>query len=249
MSSPSRGTMSDDRETAGGTIPLGDDTPGKSEAELRAEKLIRRQKRNLRKASAEGFLAGVAAMLRPGDLAIDCGANVGVVTAVLAETGADVIAYEPDPFAFGQLSERFADHPRVTLVNAAVGTQAGTVRLMRAGNFDQNPKGASVKSTILAGGRAIDETSGIDVPLLDFPEILKSILSERPEVAFLKMDIEGAELDLLETLDSTGLLGQVRVLVAETHERKFPEQRARYRALRAAFAERYPAGRFNLDWI
>ncbi|MCF1708449.1 FkbM family methyltransferase [Tabrizicola sp. J26] len=223
--------------------------PATSEAELRAEKLIRRQKRNLRKASAEGFLAGVAAMLRPGDLAIDCGANVGVVTAVLAETGADVIAYEPDPFAFGQLSERFSGHPRVTLINAAVGTSSGTVRLMRAGNFDQNPKGASVKSTILPGGRAIDEAGGVNVPLLDFPEFLKGLFAEGREVAFLKMDIEGAELDLLEALDRDGLLERVRVLVAETHERKFPDQRGRYRALRAAIASRYPAGRFNLDWI
>lgn len=75
-----------------------DDVPdtSKSKAELKAEALIRRQKRNLRKAHAEGYLAGVAAMLRPGDLALDLGANMGVVTDILARTGADVVAFEPD---------------------------------------------------------------------------------------------------------------------------------------------------------
>ena len=47
--------------------------------------------------------------LKPGDLVMDCGANMGVVTAVLAATGADVIAYEPDPYAFGTLEQKFGD--------------------------------------------------------------------------------------------------------------------------------------------
>jgi FkbM family methyltransferase len=236
----------DDRQD--GAEDGADESP-KSAAELRAEALIRRQKRNLRKAHAEGYLAGVAAMLRPGDLAIDCGANMGVVTQVLARTGADVIAFEPDPWAFGKLTERFSDAGNVTLINAAVGIGTGTVRLMRAENFDDNPTGASVKSTILDGGRQIDAASGIDVPLIDFPSFLKDQLAARAEIAFIKMDIEGAELDILERLDSDGLFDRIRVLVAETHERKFRDLRPRFRALRRTFADKYDPNRVSLDWI
>lgn len=225
------------------------DAPETSAADARAKKLIRRQKRNMRKAQAEGFLAGVAAMLRPGDLAIDCGANQGVVTAVLAETGADVLAFEPDPWAFAVLQDRFGDHPRVTLHNAALGTSEGRVRLKRADNFADNPSGASVKSTILEGGRSIDEGTGVDVRLVDFPARVAEIARTRDEIAFVKMDIEGAELEILETLDERGLIAPIRCLVAETHERKFKDLRPRFRALRSAFAERYPATRINLDWI
>lgn len=222
---------------------------GKSRAEERAEALIRRHKRNMRKARAEGYLAGVAAMLRPGDLAIDLGANMGVVTEVLARTGADVIAFEPDPWTFAKLTERFAESPNVRLVNAAVGVGGGTVRLMRAENFDANPTGASVKSTILSGGRQIDEGQSIDVPLVDFPSFLAEQLQTRAEIAFVKMDIEGAELDILEAMDRDGLFAQVRVLVAETHERKFRDLRPRYRALRESFAAKYNPDRVSLDWI
>lgn len=221
----------------------------RSKAELRAQTMIRRQKRNLRKASAEGFLSGVAAMLRPGDLVMDCGANVGSITAILAETGADVMAFEPDPFAFGELSAKFADHPRVELINAAVGATTGTVRLMRASNFDDNPAGASVKSTILQGGRSIDATTGFDVPLISFPDLLREKIASGRELAFVKMDIEGAELEILEALDQQGLLAQIRCIVVETHERKFKDLRPRYRALREAFAEKYPGNQVYLDWI
>jgi FkbM family methyltransferase len=223
--------------------------PEKSKAELKAEAMVRRLKRNLRKAEAEGYLAGVAAMLRPGDLAIDCGANMGVVTAVLAESGADVVAFEPDPFAFETLTAKFGDHPRVTLVNAAVGVAAGTVKLMRAANFAGNPTGASVKSTILDGGRQIDAGNSVEVALIDFPAYLRDRIAERGEVAFVKMDIEGAELDILETMDRDGLFGPVRCLVAETHERKFKDLRGRFRTLRQTFAEKYDPRRVNLDWI
>lgn len=228
-----------------------DDVPdtSKSKAELKAEALIRRQKRNLRKAHAEGYLAGVAAMLRPGDLALDLGANMGVVTDILARTGADVVAFEPDPWAFGKLTERFAATPNVTLVNAAVGIGTGTVRLMRAQNFDDNPHGASVKSTILDGGRQIDAANAVDVPLVDFPAFLAEKLASRPEIAFIKMDIEGAELDILEALDQGGHFDRIRVLVAETHERKFRDLRPRFRALRKTFAGKYDANRVSLDWI
>lgn len=220
-----------------------------SPAEERARALIRRQKRNLRKARAEGWLSGVAAMLRPGDLVVDCGANMGVVTAILAATGADVVAFEPDPYAFGILTDRFASTPNVTLVNAAVGAAAGSVTLRRAANFDANPTGASVKSTILAGGRQIDDTQGIDVELIDFPAWLDARIAERGHIAFIKMDIEGAELDILEALDAAGTFAHIRCLVAETHERKFKDLRPRYRALRKGFADRHDPNRVNLDWI
>ncbi|TMV53643.1 FkbM family methyltransferase, partial [Thioclava sp. BHET1] len=94
---------------------MSDDLNEAGKAQLKAG---RQARRNLRKAYADGLLNGIAAMLRPGDLAIDCGANMGVVTAVLAETGAEVVSFEPDPFAFEQLQLRFGDHSRVTLIQA-----------------------------------------------------------------------------------------------------------------------------------
>jgi FkbM family methyltransferase len=224
------------------------ETRGKT-AEQKAQALIRRAKRNQRKAWADGYLDGIRTMLRPGDLAVDCGANMGVVTTVLAATGADVIAFEPDPYAFAQLTEKFAGSANVTLINAAVGVGSGTVRLMRANNFTDNPQGASVKSTILDGGRRIDAENAVEVPLIDFPGFVRDQVAKRGEIAFVKMDIEGAELDILETMDREGLFQAIRGLVAETHERKFKDLRDRYRALKETIAANHPSGKINLDWI
>lgn len=225
--------------------PPPQDSAPKSKTEQRAEMMIRRQKRNLRKAWAEGYMTGICALLRPGDLAVDCGANMGVVTAQLGATGADVIAFEPDPDCFAALQQKFGALPNVTLINAAVGTTTGTVRLMRAGNFDANPQGASVKNTILDGGRGIDAANAVEVQLIDFPAFLR----EKGQISFLKLDIEGAELEILEVMERDGLFDRVKSLVAETHERKFPELRPRFRELRRRVAATWPPTHVNLDWI
>lgn len=221
----------------------------RSAAEKKAQMLIRRAKRNLRKAWAEGYMTGITTLLRPGDLVYDLGANKGDVTAVLAATGADVVAYEPDPVTFAKLTTRFEGQPNVRLVKAAVGVGSGTVSLMRGANFEAKEEQASVKSTILRGGRGVNAANTVEVPLIDFPALVRADVAARGQIAFVKMDIEGAELEILEVMDREGLFENIRGLVAETHERKFKDLRERYRALRAAIAEHQPTGKINLDWI
>jgi FkbM family methyltransferase len=215
------------------------------------EKLERRQARNQRAAHARGLILGICSMLKPGDIVLDCGANVGEVTLPLARTGAEVHAFEPDPFAFGRISKATRGLSNVTLHNAAVGVSAGTIRLMRASNFADNPRGASVKSTVISGGRKINEDAGdtIDVTLVSLPDLLCELFDKHGELAFLKMDIEGAELDILEVMLAQGLFDKVRLTVAETHENKFKILRPRFKELRKNVTVKYPATRVNLDWI
>lgn len=214
-------------------------------------KLERRQERNQRAAHARGLMLGICSMLKPGDVVLDCGANVGAVTVPLAQTGAHIHAFEPDPYAFGKLAKATAELPNVTRHNAAVGTTSGSIKLMRAGNFDKNPRGASVKSTVIGGGRMIaeDGENTIDVAMLSLPDFIDEICAKHGEVAFLKMDIEGAELDILEKMLELGLFDKVRLTVAETHENKFKSLRPRFKELREKVAGAYPMTRVNLDWV
>lgn len=230
----------DDSQVADDTI---------EELQRKVRKLRRTHQRTARVAWAEGFLTAVCGFLRPGDVAIDCGANVGAVSARLLASGADVIAFDPEPWAVEKLQARFADEPRYHLHNAAVGCTDGTITLFRAANFDQNEKNASVKSTVVSGGRMIDEGAGIRVPQVDFVAFLQRLIAERGEIAFLKMDIEGAELDLIPAIDAAGLFDHIRCTVVETHERKFRARRDDFARMRADIAARHSPSRVNLDWI
>ena len=74
-------------------------------------------------------------------------------------------------------------------------------------------------------------------------------IDNRGEIAFLKMDIEGAELEILEAMEKKGTFEAVRCTVAETHENKFPDLADRFAALRDRISNTYSKARVNLDWI
>lgn len=194
------------------------------------------------------MLSGVVSMLRPGDVAVDCGANVGEVAAQLAATGAQIHAFEPDPLAFAALSDRLGKADNVTLHNAAVGAEAGQGALHRAADFAEDPTARTTRSTLLPGGAGMDSADTLQVQVIDLPDFLRTCLKTHDDIAFLKLDIEGAELALLDRLDRDGLLHRIRLTVAETHEGKFPALRASYKALRDRIAATYPKTRVNLEW-
>ncbi|MEY4305324.1 MAG: hypothetical protein RIT52_1499 [Pseudomonadota bacterium] len=217
--------------------------------EKRARRAKKAQEWDARESYAKGLMQGILSMLEPGDVVIDCGANLGAVSGPLADTGATVHAFEPDPYTFGRLSEALAGRPNVVLHNAAVGAKAGTLQLMRDADWEKDPDGASVRSTLIEGGRRIDADSGIDVEVIDFPALLKALIKKHKKIAFLKMDIEGAELDVLEAMEGQGLFDKITLTVAETHEKKFKHLRPRFAALRATVGAKYPITKVNLDWI
>ncbi|MFD1508890.1 FkbM family methyltransferase [Lacimonas salitolerans] len=208
-----------------------------------------KMQRRLKNARSEGMMQGIVSMLQPGDVVLDCGANVGAVCEPLAQSGATVHAFEPDPYAFSQLSARVGQFDNVTLHNAAVGSHAGTVKLQRATGFDDDPARNSVKSTIIEGGRSTDGGETVDVEMIDFPAFVRALLAEHGKIAFLKMDIEGAELDLMETMFAADMFEDIRLTVVETHEKKFKELRPRYAKLREDVGAKYPITKINLDWI
>lgn len=215
----------------------------------RIKKMRRKMLRERVIKHSEGFLDGIIAMLRPGDLVVDCGANVGAVTRKIAASGADVVSFEPDPWAFTQLQAVAAELPNVTPINAAVGAEDGELMLFRADGFEDDPKAASVSSTIVPGKKNVDQAgTGTLVKVIDFPAWLEAQMAEGRNVAMIKIDIEGAELDLLEAMFARDLPARVGPMLVETHEKQFPAERPRFQALREKAAT-YPAGRVNLDWI
>ncbi len=179
-----------------------------------------------------------------GDVCLDMGANVGVYTEILAATGATVHAYEPDPWSMDQLQARFADNPRVHLHAAAVGAMAGTAMLHRKRHFADNTARHSQSSTIVPADADRFVSSGIQVNVLAFRDVVAGI--GRP-VALAKIDIEGAEFDILEEIFARPADYDVEAIFAETHERANPDRIARVDAMRR-MAETLDRPSINLFW-
>ncbi|EPX78627.1 FkbM family methyltransferase [Salipiger mucosus] len=202
--------------------------------------------RKLRKLDAPRAEAQMRAALEAsaGGICIDLGANMGVHSRTMAARAGKVYAFEPDPWTAARLRENLSDLPNVEVIEAAAGPEAGTVHLYRTPDFDSDRETQSQSSSLLAEKRNIDREHAIDVEMVDFPAFLEGL---EGEISVIKMDIEGAEVALMEALLDHPVLERIGHIFVETHESRIPELAPRTEALRAR-ARGLSRPVINLDW-
>ncbi|RUV02487.1 FkbM family methyltransferase [Mesorhizobium sp. M1A.F.Ca.IN.020.03.2.1] len=146
-------------------------------------------------------------------LFIDLGANVGDVTRHALSYGMKVIAFEPDPRALKILKGRFGNDERVTIIPNAVGGSARTAIL------NQRPDTKNVRMTEWSSLFEVPEHANgpaVEVEVIDLVQFLRGI--EEP-IAVIKMDIEGAEAECIESMLDNGIYRSIGHVLVETHER------------------------------
>jgi FkbM family methyltransferase len=183
--------------------------------------------------------------LKPGDIAIDCGANLGAITRIMAAHGATVHAFEPNPDAFAHLSRACAGQGHIHLHPAAVLDKPGQMTLHLHMNYDRNPERFSSGSSLIAEKRNVDATRGVTVPVIDLCAFIDRLPSP---VALLKMDVEGAEYDILHAMLDRGTIAKVAKVFVETHAHAIPSLQASDERLRQRIAEMGLHGKIDLTW-
>ena len=189
---------------------------------------------------------GISVPAGRDDIIIDCGANVGDMTSRFARTGATVHAFEPNPLCFAFLTRRFAMFPNVICHHNGVMDKVCTLRLDTPETHDQFDQIDVTVSASFVNRSYGDAVKSVDVKCIDFSDFIAGL--EKP-VTLLKMDIEGAEVAVLNRLLDRGLFDRIGQAVVETHER-FSEDLAQ--ATRALAQRIEAAGlkeRIRLDWI
>jgi FkbM family methyltransferase len=182
--------------------------------------------------------------LAPGDVAVDCGANVGSITAEFAKRGAIVHAFEPDPAAFAELRQRFDGYANVVLHQVAVAARSGTMPLYGRVERACDAVTYSVGSTLFREKTDVLKEEVCDVEVRRLADFLRQF----PRIRILKMDIEGAECEVLEDLLEEGLLDRIDLVLVETHEEWIPETIPRLQKIREQL---HLGGHINvfLNWI
>lgn len=145
----------------------------------------------------------------PARTIVDLGASVGLATLRLlaSHPGADVLAVEADPVLIPRLRANVAGLP-VKVVLAAVGGEDGERTFYR--------------SDLDSWGNSLDRTETSQEPVTVPARTLASLLDEAgiERVDLLKMDIEGAEWELLRL----GVPDAVQAIVGELHGREAEPQ-------------------------
>jgi FkbM family methyltransferase len=153
--------------------------------------------------------------VHPGDIVLDCGANIGVFTQKALLAGARlVVAIELAPDNIEALRRTFDKE-------------------IAEGRVIVYPKGVWNKDDFLvldSSGSSLDDSvvfhhgdnSGPKVPLTTIDKIVPEL--GLPRVDFIKMDIEGAERQALDGARGTIAAYKPRLAIATEHIRDDPEQ-------------------------
>jgi FkbM family methyltransferase len=143
----------------------------------------------------------------PTPFVVDCGANIGMSVLYFKSLypEARVLAFEPDPSAFACLRANVTENalPDVRVENAAVASVEGETDF-----FYDRADPASLRMSIVRERMPKDRRTVRVVQLSRF-------LDE--EVDFLKVDVEGAELDVIGELAEAGKLRLVKQMLVEYH--------------------------------
>lgn len=181
-----------------------------------------------------------------GAVIVDAGANVGAITSKCARTRATVHAFEPNRTCFEILRRRFRYMPNVHLHNAGLMDRDCTLTLstpLPHRHYD------AVDTTVAASFVA----NQYDAPVVSYEvkciDVAAFVQSVGRRIALFKMDIEGAEVRVINRLLDQGLGERVTMAVVETHERFSPELAEQTKVLKERVKAEGLASRFRFDWV
>jgi FkbM family methyltransferase len=145
--------------------------------------------------------------VRPGDIVLDVGANVGAHTVFLSHLVGKrgrVLAFEPLPANIAALKEtvhRRARHTNITTVSAAVGNPALREERVALNVPGDDGTQASLAAQTAGSWERKPPVSEVSVSLisLDQCEDVESL----PHIDLVKIDVEGGELDVLRGATQT----------------------------------------------
>jgi len=136
--------------------------------------------------------------IRPHDTVFDVGANLGNRTKIFAKLATQVVAIEPQTHCISVLRAGLGKNRKVRLVQAACGASEGTATLRISGGSTLSSLSDSWISAVTKSGR-FDADQWVDTESCRVTT-LDALLVEFGVPSFVKIDVEGFELDVLKGL-------------------------------------------------
>lgn len=171
---------------------------------------------------------------------VGAGGDVSFDLELIRQCGVRVRAFDPVPEYVERAHEQAAGEPRFSVLRVAIATSDGPLRMQ----VTHDPRSHSVSSAGLYESGDFIEVAGRTLPslMIEFGD-------ER--IDLLKLDIEGAEYDLLPTIDlralgvkvfatqlhHTGSVSEARGLIVRLHEQGYEPVACRS-SVKLAFAQR-----------
>ena len=157
----------------------------------------------------------ILSQVRPGDVLYDVGANIGLYACLLAkkrQTG-QVIAFEPHPQTAKRLEENLSlNHLQSRVFRYALSDSIGEMKLL----INDDVPGA--QGTL---GKSDEMKDFITVSVTTADSLIEQGVIPAPDV--IKIDVEGAEINVLRGMQQALDSDNCRLIYCEVHTGKLPQ--------------------------
>lgn len=143
-------------------------------------------------------------------LIFDCGAHIGVASVFFADKypNSKILAFEPNPSSvvyYSQNAARYLESKQIELYQVALGSKKAIVQI-----HPTQEAGSLLASTHF-------NYPGPSVPVQC--HTLSTYLNDHTKIDLIKVDVEGAEWDIIQDLIDSNSLNKIDNLIIEFHER------------------------------
>lgn len=173
---------------------------------------------------------------------IDGGTHAGVFSDVALASGGICYAFEPNIYLAAFLKNLYKDNERLILKEQAISHKNEKVIFY---NMDDDV--ISDGNSIISMPKA-KQKSAYEVDMIDFCEFITKLIKKHGKIAFVKLDIEGAEFDVLNALIEKNLYENIEYIMVETHERFFDNPKEKIGILKEKIAKKQIKNIY-LDWV
>ncbi|HDZ4965540.1 TPA: FkbM family methyltransferase [Campylobacter jejuni] len=177
-------------------------------------------------------------------ICIDCGGHAGLITDIILHCGGQSYIFEPNIYLNYFLKKKYENNINVKLFQKAVSDRSYETDFIMFGN------------RILSQGNRIVESAQDDqtektykVQVIDLCEFIENeILTQHKRIYFLKLDIEGAEFEIMKKIIDRKIYERIDYIACETHEYMFDDSEKKIGKLRQLI-DKYNIQNILLDWI
>ena len=171
--------------------------------------------------TCEGVYEVDPVFVKPNDVVIDCGSNIGLFSAIVANHCAKVYAFECVPNTYQYINKICEKYKNIVLVKKAVGSHSGKVKFSMENDINTNNRIVWENEKGHNPEKFGDPINFRFVDMITIDSFVKEYGLRR--VDFIKADIEGAERDMLEGATETLKKYAPKLSICEYHMPDDPE--------------------------